>query len=166
MTRTSFSRISVIALLLTLAVCCLAAHRPAAQAAALPNKAAALPPNITVPSPAAAAAAPATLPSLLSGKAYPAALKAGDVDASFQIVDLVDTQGKPGTYATKGETAAVGGETFLVAYFVAPVPGQPASPTIPAGATLHLAFINMRYVQAMLNPHSAVSVLQTPPPPL
>ncbi len=145
MTRTLFPRFGVVIFLLAVLVCGATARRPATQAAAPPDKPA------TAPVPASA-----SLPSLLSGKAYPAALKAGDVDVSFQIVDLVDTQGKPGTYATKGETAAVGGETFLVAYFVAPVPGQPASPTIPAGATLHLAFINMRYVQAMLNPRSAL----------
>lgn len=152
MTRTSFPRFGVVISLLAVLVCGATPPRPAAQAAAPPGKPAISPASATpLPAPASA-----SLPSLLSGKAYPAALKAGDVDASFQIVDLVDTQGKPGTYATKGETAAVGGETFLVAYFVAPVPGQPASPTIPAGATLHLAFINMRYVQAMLNPHSAL----------
>lgn len=162
MTRTLFPRFGVVVSLLAVLVCGAAPPKPAAQAAAPAGKPATSPaPATPLPAPASA-----SLPSLLSGKAYPAALKAGDVDASFQIVDLVDTQGKPGTYATKGETAAVGGETFLVAYFVAPVPGQPASPTIPAGATLHLAFINMRYVQAMLNPRSAVSVLQTPPPPL
>lgn len=157
MTRTLFPRFGVVVSLLTVLVCGATPHKPAAQTAAPPGKPA------TTPASAAPLPAPASasLPSLLSGKAYPAALKAGDVDASFQIVDLVDTQGKPGTYATKGETATVGGETFLVAYFVAPVPGQPASPTIPTGATLHLAFINMRYVQAMLNPHSALP--QTPP---
>ncbi len=146
MTRSLLLRNSVIALLLTTIVWGTAAHRPAALAAPAGDK-----------SGGVSASAPVSLASLLSGKAYAPALKAADIDASFQMVDLVDTQGKPGTYVTKGETAAVGGETFLVAYFVVPVPGQPASLTIPTGATLRLAFINMRYVQAMLHPRSAVS---------
>lgn len=100
---------------------------------------------------------PTSLASLLSGKVYPPTLRAEQVDAAFQMVDLVDMQGKPGTYVTKGETASAGGETFLVTYFVVPVPGQPAAATVPSGSTLRLAFINMRYLQAMINPHSAVA---------
>ncbi len=143
MKHSSSSRILVIALAVVVALWGALAHRPTARAA---DKA-----------PAPAAAAPVTLPSLLSGKLYPPTLKAADVDASFQMVDLVDTQGKPGTYVTQGETATAGGETFLVAYFISVGPGQPAATMVAPGSTLRLAFINMRYVQAMVNPRAAVS---------
>ncbi len=146
MTHSLLLRNSVIALLLALTLWAVTANRPAAHAAAP-----------VLPAAGTASAAPVSLASLLSGKVYPPTLKADAVDASFQMVDLVDTQGKPGTYATKGETATVGGETFLVAYFVVPVPGQAASATVPSGATLRLAFINMRYLQAMVNPRPAVA---------
>lgn len=146
MTRPLFSRISFVVFLLAFAALIVTAHRPAAHAAPAANKA-----------PAPAAPAPASLADLLSGKAYPLTLKAEQIDSSFQMADLVDTQGKPGMYATRGETAAVGGETFLAAYFVVVAPGHPAAATVPPGSTLRLAFINMRYVQAMLNPRPAAA---------
>jgi len=146
MTRSLLLRNFAIPVLLIAAVCGMTASRPAAHAAPAADKA-------DLPT----APAPASLASLLSGKTYPLTLKADQVDAAFQMVDLVDTQGKPGTYATKGETATVGGETFLVSYFVVPAPGQSATATIPPGSTLRLAFINMRYLQAMVNPHPAVA---------
>lgn len=114
----------------------MASHRPTAQAAA--------------------ATAPSLTPSLadaLGGKVYPVTLKAEQINGTFHMVDLVDTRGLPGTYATRGETVTLGGETFLVAYFF-PVPqGQPQPQQPPPGATAHLAYINMHYVVAMLNPH-------------
>lgn len=144
MTHSLPARVFLGALLLTGAASGVASHRPAAQAAPAADKPSAAPVN---PS--------ASLANLLSGKTYAPTLKAEQIDASFQMVDLVDTQGKPGAYATKGETATVGGETFLVAYFAVPAAGQSASATIPSGSTLRLAFINMRYVQAMVNPRPA-----------
>jgi len=114
----------------------MASHRPAAQAAT--------------------ATAPSLTPSLadaLGGKVYPATLKAEQIDETFRMVDLVDAQGNPGTYATRGETVTLGGETFLVAYFF-PVPAhQPQPQQPPPGGIAHLAYINMHYVVAMLNPH-------------
>lgn len=136
------ARFCAAVLLLSFAACGLALHRPAAHAAPAPL-------SVKVPPAIAPTAIPLT--DLLSGTTYPSTLKGDQAGASFQKVDLVDTQGKPGTYLTKGETATVGGETFLVAYFAVPAPGQSAAAALAApGATLRLAFINMRYVQAML----------------
>jgi len=146
MTRSLFSRISAAVLLLTITAWSVTAHRPAVFAAPASDKISAASPNTAV-----------SLASLLSGKVYPSTLKAAQIDSAFQMVDLVDTQGKPGTYATRSETATVGSETFLVAYFVVADAGQPATTTIPPGSTLHLALINMHYVQAMTNPRPAVA---------
>ena len=104
---------------------------------------------------AAAAATPSLTLSLadaLGGKTYPATLKAEQVDDTFRMVDLIDAQGKPGTYATRGETVTLGGEIFLVAYFFPAPLGQPQPQQPPPGAVARLAYINMHYVVAMLNP--------------
>lgn len=125
----------LIAAVLLCALVAVATHRPAARA---DDK---------------AAPAPGTVAALLSGTPYPATLKAVLLDTPYRQVDLVDAQGKLGTYITKGDTTTAGGETFLVAYFAPPDPGTPAGTTaVPRTATLHLALINMRFVQAMTNP--------------
>lgn len=111
--------------------------------------------SVTAHRPVALAAVSASS-NFLSGRLYPATLRAEQFDATYQVLDLVDTQGKPGTYVTRGDTAAVGGETFLVAYFL-PTTGGGTVPRQPQrGTTGQLFYINMHYVQAILNAHAVV----------
>lgn len=99
--------------------------------------------------PAPPASAPGTVADLYAGKTYPLALKAEQFDPSYHLVFLVDGQGRPSQYATRGETALAGGETFLVCYDV-PVTNAATHPAQPkAGAVGQLIFVNLRAVQAM-----------------
>ena len=88
---------------------------------------------------------------IFAGKAFPSTLPAAQIDSTFHFVDLVDAQGKPGTYATKGQTVTIGSETLLVTYAV-PLTVAITRPARPQpGSTATLALINLRFVQAMLN---------------
>jgi len=109
------------------------------------------PPAKAAPGATVAAAAPTsgTVADLYAGKTYPLALKAEQFDPSYHLVALVDQQGRPSLYATRGETAQAGGETFLVCYDV-PVTNAQTHPAQPkAGAVGQLIFVNLRAVQAM-----------------
>ena len=98
---------------------------------------------------AAPAVSTAPLAEMLGGKTYPRTLKAEQIDSAYHLLGLIDAQGQSNLYATRGETAAVGGETFLVCYSVATT-NSPTSPPQPkAGATANLVFINLRAVQAL-----------------
>lgn len=85
----------------------------------------------------------------LDGKAYPATLRADQIDSTYHLVELIDAQGKADTYATKGELVAAGGETFLVTYYVALTSGATRPPQPKADATAQLTLINLRSVQAI-----------------
>jgi len=111
---------------------------PAAQAA--PAKEAATTPGGTTA---------ATLADVFSGKTYPLTLPAEKLDSSYHLVGLVDAQGKPAQIATRGETVAVGGETFLICYDVPVTSAQTRPPQPKAGATGTLIYVNLRMVQAM-----------------
>lgn len=91
----------------------------------------------------------APLVDVFSGKTYPLTLPAEKIDSSYHLVGLVDAQGKPAQIATRGETLAVGGETFLVCYDVALTNAQTHPPQPKAGATGTLIYVNLRMVQAM-----------------
>ncbi len=107
------------------------------------------PPAKAAPAPLAATPALGTVADLYAGKTYPLALKAEQFDPSYHLVFLVDGQGKPSQYATRGETAQAGGETFLVCYDV-PVTNASTHPAQPkAGSVGQLIFVNLRAVQAM-----------------
>ncbi len=107
------------------------------------------PPIKAAPAPLAAAPAPGTVADLYAGKTYPLALKAEQIGPTYHLVFLVDGQGKPSQYATRGETAQAGGETFLVCYDV-PVTNAQSHPAQPkAGSVGQLIFVNLRAVQAM-----------------
>ncbi len=101
-----------------------------------------------------AAAAPggavsATLADIFAGKTYPVTLPAEKIDSSYHIIGLVDAQGKPAQVASRGETVAVGGETFLVCYNVPLTSAQTHPPQPKAGTTGDLVYVNLRMVQAM-----------------
>ena len=123
---------------------------------------------LSVNLPARAQTSPA-VPDLLTGKAFPATLPSAQIDGSFHFVDLVDAQGKPGTYATKGQTVPMAGETLLVTYAVPLTVAlkNPARPQPDTTATLVL--INLRFVQAILNirdvPPAPPAVKDTPSAP-
>lgn len=107
------------------------------------------PPVKAAPVVAAATPAGGPLADLYSGKTYPLTLRAEQIDATYHLVALVDAQGRPSLYATRGETAAVGGETFLVCYDV-PVTNAKTHPPQPlSGTTGQLIFINLHAVEAM-----------------
>lgn len=97
--------------------------------------------------PAATAAAP--LAEMLGGKAYPLTLKAEQLDSSYHLAGFIDSQGHPNLYATRGETLAAGGETFLVCYQVDTTNSPTRPPQPKAGATANLLYINLRAVQAV-----------------
>ncbi len=99
------------------------------------------------PAPAATSTAP--LAEMLGGKTYPRTLKAEQIDSAFHLLGLIDAQGQSNLYATRGETTAVGGETFLVCYSVATTNSPTRPPQPKAGATANLVFINLRAVQAL-----------------
>lgn len=103
------------------------------------------------PAKEAAVTTPAAAPlaDVLSGKTYPVTLPAEKIDSHFHIIGLVDAQGKPAQVATRGETVAVGGETFLVCYDVPVTNAQTRPPQPKAGTTGNLIYVNMRMVQAM-----------------
>jgi hypothetical protein len=95
------------------------------------------------------AASTAPLAEMLGGKTYPRTLKAEQVDSAFHLLGLIDAQGQSNLYATRGETVAVGGETFMVCYSVATTNSPTRPPQPKAGATANLVFINLRAVQAL-----------------
>ena len=97
----------------------------------------------------APAVSAAPMAEMLSGKTFPRTLKAEQVDSTFHLVGLIDAQGQSNLYATRGETHAVGGETFLVCYSVATTNSPTRPPQPKAGATANLVFINLRAVQAL-----------------
>lgn len=113
--------------------------------------------------------APGSLADLLAGRLFPLTQPVNQLDPAYHSVALVDAQGKAGTYMSKGETFAIGGETFLVAYDIPtrnlppPTPGQPRPPAPNASLTL----INLRAVQAMggfrIGPPPASDAPATPP---
>lgn len=100
-----------------------------------------------IPVPTVTSTAP--LAEMLGGKTYPRTLKAEQVDATFHLLGLIDAQGQSNLYATRGETVAVGGETFLACYSVATTNSPTRPPQPKAGATANLVFINLRAVQAL-----------------
>ena len=80
------------------------------------------------------------------------------------MVVLVDSQGRTSLYATQGETAAAGGETFLICYDV-PVTNAKTHPPLPlAGATANLILINMHAIEAMGGIVPIPSAADTPAP--
>ncbi len=97
----------------------------------------------------AATTADSAMATALAGTAYPATLRADQIDSTYHLVDLVDAQGKAATYATKGELVAAGSETFLVTYYVALTSGTTRPPQPKADATAQLTLINLRSVQAV-----------------
>lgn len=116
-------------------------------------------PGLATPAPPAGAMA-----DLYSGKMYPVTLKAEQIDSSYHMVALVDAQGRTSLYATRGETVAGGGETFLVCYDV-PVTNSKTHPPLPqAGATANLIYINMHAVEAMTAVIAIPSAADAPAP--
>ena len=100
------------------------------------------------PTPVTATAA-GTAADLLEGKTYPVTLKAEQFDSTYHILALVDAQGQISRYATRGETASLGGETFLVCYDVPLTDAKTHPPQPQAGAVGNLIYVNMRAVEAM-----------------
>lgn len=94
-------------------------------------------------------AATAPVADLFAGKAYPLTLKAEQIDPSYHLIALVDGQGQISRYATRGDTAAAGGETFLVCYDVPLTNAKTPPPQPQAGTTGALLYVNMRAVEAM-----------------
>ena len=110
-----------------------------------------LTPPVKAAPPVAATATPAAgaLADLYSGKTYPLTLKAEQIDSTYHMVALVDAQGHPSLYATRGETVGTGGETFLVCYEVT-LTNTKAHPPLPqAGTMADLIYINLHAVEAM-----------------
>ena len=108
-----------------------------------------LTPPVKAAPPLTAAPAAGPLADLYGGKTYPLTLKAEQIDSAYHMVALVDAQGRPSLYATRGETVAAGGETFLVCYDV-PLTNTKSHPPLPqAGTTADLIYINMHAVEAM-----------------
>lgn len=128
--------------------------RPSAQAAPIAM------PVATRPATLMAAGA---VSDILDGKTFPSTLTPDQINAGYHLVSIVDTQGKPGTYATKGETVTLGSETFLVAYFVPLTSGigKPAQPK--ADATAQLGLINMRYITVLYDIRPVGGAVTTPP---
>lgn len=131
----------------------LGTKRPAAQAAPTVAPLATTPTTLMAASPVS---------DILDGKTFPTTLTPDQINASYHLVSIVDTQGKPGTYATKGETVTLGSETFLVTYFVPLTSGigKPAQPK--ADATAQLGLINMRYITVLYDIRP-VGTATTPP---
>lgn len=126
----------------------LAQTTPAAHAAPAP------------PAASASVAAPAgPLADMLAGKPYPLTLPAEKIDSSYHLIGLVDAQGKSSVYATRGDTIAAGGETFLVCYDVPLTKPQTIAPQPKAGTVGQVLFINLHVVQAM------GGILPIAPPP-
>jgi len=101
------------------------------------------------PAPVPAATSTTPLAEMLGGKTYLRTLKAEQIDSTFHLLGLIDAQGQSNLYATRGETTAIGGETFLVCYSVATTNSPTRPPQPKAGATANLVFINLRAVQAL-----------------
>ncbi len=118
------------------------------------------PPVKAAPTVTAATPAVGAMADLYSGKTYPLTLKAEQIDGAYHLVALVDAQGHGSLYATRGETAAAGGETFLVCYDVPVTDAKTHPPQPQAGTTANLIYINMHAVEAM---GGVVPILPTPP---
>lgn len=101
------------------------------------------------PTPVTATAATGAMADLLAGRTYPLTLKAEQIDSSYHLIALVDGQGQLSRYATRGETASAGGETFLVCYDVPLTNAKTHPPQPQSGATGGLLYVNMRAVEAM-----------------
>ena len=86
---------------------------------------------------------------LVAGRTFPVTLKAEQIDSSYHLIALVDGQGQISRYATRGETAAAGGETFLVCYDVPLTNAKTHPPQPQAGTVGALLYVNMRAVEAM-----------------
>ena len=114
-----------------------------------------LTPAVKAATPAAAVGAMA---ELFAGKTYPLTLKADQINTSYHLVFLVDAQGRPSQYATRGETVAAGGETFLVCYDVPIAAAKTHPPQPKAGETGQLIYINIHAVQAI---GGIISILPT-----
>jgi hypothetical protein len=97
--------------------------------------------------PAAAAASP--LGDMFSGKTFPLTVSTEQMNAGYHLVALVDAQGKANLYATRGETTAAGGETYLVAYEVMLTDPKEGPPEPKPGTTGQIIFIDLHAVQAM-----------------
>ncbi len=103
---------------------------------------------------AAPAAVNAPVSDILDGKTFPNTMKTEQFDTSYHIINLVDMQGKPGAYLTRGDTVTMGGESFLVAYYTNMTSGIAALPQPKPGENAMLALINMHYVQAITGIHA------------
>jgi len=129
----------------------------------LPSAQAAPAAGVTPPA-APATAANASVADVLSGKAYPTKITPEQVNAAYHLVSIVDTQGRPGTYATKGETVTLGSETFLVAYFVPLTSGVGKPPQPKPDEPSLLGLINMRYITVLYDIHAVGASAPTPAP--
>ena len=94
------------------------------------------------------------LADVFAGKTYSTTLAAEKIDSTYHLVALVDAQGKPSLLATRGETFAAAGETFLVCYEVPLTNAQSTDarknpPQPKAGTVGTLICINLRSMQAM-----------------
>ena len=108
--------------------------------------------------PARAQVQDSTLPDVLSGTRFPLSLRFRDLDAAWRRV-VVGGQtppaagqapgaGEVGVYYTRGETVAVGAETYLVAYRQDPAtrarPAGGAAPRRTLDTLLLLSLLNLR----------------------
>lgn len=126
------------------------------------HRALAAPAAVTVPSGAPLMTAAGPMTDILSGRAFPTTLTSQQISTSYHLVSIVDTQGKPGTYATKGETVTLGSETFLAAYFVPLTSGVGKPPEPKPDETAQLGLINMRYITVLYNIHAVGAPLTDP----
>jgi hypothetical protein len=108
--------------------------------------------------PAAAAASP--LGDMFSGKTFPLTVSIEQMNAGYHLVALVDAQGKANLYATRGETTAAGGETYLVAYEVTLTDPKEGPPEPKPGTIGQIIFIDLHAVQAM----GGIATIQPAPP--
>ena len=95
------------------------------------------------------AAAASPLADMFSGRSFPLTLKAEQIDPSYHLVALVDAQGKPSLYATRGETTAAAGETYLVCYEVTLTDPKSGAPQPKPGTLGQIIYIDLHAIQAM-----------------
>ena len=109
--------------------------------------------RLTMPALAAPVAKPAAaaspLADLFSGKAFPLTRTAEELDTRYHLVALVDSQGKPNLYATRGETTSAAGETYLVCYEVTLTDPKVGTPQPKPGTTGQIIYINLHAIQAI-----------------
>lgn len=101
-------------------------------------------PTVSKPAPAAS-----SLADLLAGKAFPLTVPVEKMEGSYHLVALVDAQGKASLYATEGQTASAGGETYLAAYEVTLTEPKAGSPPKLKPGSGQLIFIDLHAIQAM-----------------